>query len=259
MDLETLLYEIEGEIAVITINRPDKLNALNTTVIAELDQCFRQARSDRAVKGVILTGAGEKSFVAGADIQQFPDLDALQGHRFALRGQAVFTRIEDMPKPVVAAVNGFALGGGCELAMACHLRIASDNASFGQPEVNLGILPGYGGTQRLPRLVGRGIATELILTGARISAQRAYEIGLVNHVVPLADLLETAREMVATIASKAPLAVSMALEALRASDLPQHEGLRHEAALFGQVCASEDFKEGVAAFLERRKATFKGQ
>ncbi|HMB92969.1 MAG TPA: enoyl-CoA hydratase-related protein, partial [Rhodothermales bacterium] len=193
--METLLYEVhEGGIAVITINQEDKLNALSATVVSELGKAFRQARGDAAVKGVVLTGAGSKSFVAGADIQQFPDLDALEGHRFALRGQAVFNRIEEMPKPVVAAVNGFALGGGCELAMACHLRIASENASFGQPEVNLGILPGYGGTQRLPRLVGHGIATELVLTGARISAERAYEIGLVNKVVPQEELLDAAKE-----------------------------------------------------------------
>lgn len=259
MVLETLLYEVDDGLAVITINRPDKLNALNALVLHELNQAFHQARTDNAIKGVILTGAGEKSFVAGADIQQFPDLDALEGHRFALRGQAVFNRIEEMPKPVVAAINGYALGGGCELALSCHLRIAAENASFGQPEVNLGIIPGYGATQRLPRLVGRGIATELILTGERISAQRAYEIGLVNRVVPPGDLLEAAKTMTATITSKAPLAVGMALEALRASDLPLHDGLRQEAALFGQSCATSDFKEGVAAFLERRPATFKGQ
>ncbi len=259
MTLETLRYELDDGLAVITINRPDKLNALNTLVLHELSQAFQEARADGGVGGVVLTGAGTKSFVAGADIQQFPDLDALEGHRFALRGQAVFSRIEEMPKPVVAAVNGYALGGGCELALACHLRLASENASFGQPEVGLGIVPGYGGTQRLPRLVGRGLATELILTGERISAQRAYEIGLVNRVVPQDDLLPAAKEMVATIAAKAPLAVSMALEALRASDLPLHEGLRHEAALFGQTCATDDFKEGVAAFLERRHAAFKGR
>ena len=259
MSFETLLYEIDDGIAVITVNRPDKLNALNALVVHELSHAFRQAHSDDAVKGVVLTGAGEKSFVAGADIQQFPDLDALEGYRFALRGQAVFNRIEEMPKPVVAAVNGYALGGGCELALACHLRLASDNASFGQPEVTLGIIPGYGGTQRLPRLVGRGIATEMILTGERISAQRAYEIGLVNRVVPPGELLAAAKELIATIASKAPLAVGLALQALRASDLPLHEGLRHEAALFGQTCSTADFQEGVAAFLERRKAAFKGE
>lgn len=258
--METLLYDVDEDgIAVVTINQEDTLNALSATVVGELNKAFRQARSDAAVKGVVLTGAGTKSFVAGADIQQFPDLDALEGHRFALRGQAVFNRIEEMPKPVVAAVNGFALGGGCELAMACHLRIASKNASFGQPEVNLGIIPGYGGTQRLPRLVGHGIAMELVLTGARISAERAYEIGLVNKVVPQEELLDAAKEMIRTIASKAPLAVGMALEALRVADLPLRDGLRHEAALFGQACATDDFKEGVAAFLERRKADFQGK
>lgn len=258
--METLLYDVDEDgIAVVTINQEDTLNALSATVVGELNKAFRQARSDAAVKGVVLTGAGSKSFVAGADIQQFPDLDALEGHRFALRGQAVFNRIEEMPKPVVAAVNGFALGGGCELAMACHLRIASENASFGQPEVNLGIIPGYGGTQRLPRLVGHGIAMELVLTGARISAARAYEIGLVNKVVPQEELLDAAKEMIRTIASKAPLAIGMALEALRVADLPLRDGLRHEAALFGQACATEDFKEGVAAFLERRKADFQGK
>ena len=259
MDLQHLLFEVDADgVALVTINRPQKLNALNADVLSELDVCFRRARSSKDVKGVVLTGAGEKSFVAGADIGQFTELDALKGHRFALRGQAVFNRIEEMPKPVVAAVNGFALGGGCELALACHLRVASEDASFGQPEVNLGIIPGYGGTQRLPRLVGRGLATELILTGARTSAQRAYEIGLVNRVVPTSEVVETARELVLTIASKAPLAISMALDALRASDLPLREGLRYEAALFGQACATEDAKEGATAFLERREAQFKG-
>lgn len=257
--METLRYEVQDGIAVITINRPDKLNALNLQVMHDLEHVFRQARTDEAVRGVILTGAGEKSFVAGADIQQFTRLNALEGHRFALRGQAVFNRIEEMPKPVVAAVNGFALGGGCELALACHLRTAAENAQFGQPEVNLGILPGYGGTQRLPRLVGHGRATELILTGARIDARRAYEIGLVNRVFPAADLLDETRAFLRTILDKAPLAVSLSLDALRASDQPLRQGLRYEAALFGQACATEDFQEGVAAFLERRPADFKGR
>lgn len=258
--MDTLLYAVdESGIAQITINRPDKLNALNLTVMNELEQCFQQARTDDAVKAVIVTGAGDKSFVAGADISQFTRLDALTGHRFALRGQAVFNQIEALPKPVVAAVNGYALGGGCELALACHLRTASETAHFGQPEVNLGIIPGYGGTQRLPRLVGRGVATELILTGDRIDARRAYEIGLVNRVFPAAELLDGTRTLVHTIISRAPVAVGLALEAIRASDLPLREGLRYEAALFGQACATEDFQEGAAAFLERRKATFKGR
>jgi enoyl-CoA hydratase len=260
MEFETLRYEVDDDgLATITIHRPDKLNALNAAVLSDLDRAFRQARGDAAVRGIILTGAGDRSFVAGADIQQFPELDALDGHRFALRGQAVFNRIEELSKPVVAAVNGFALGGGCELAMACHLRVAAENAVFGQPEVNLGIIPGYGGTQRLPRLVGLGLATELILTGDRIAAQRAYEIGLVNRVVPADDLLPTAKDLLRTIAAKGPLAISFALEALRASDQPLREGLRHEAALFGQTCATEDATEGATAFLERREPDFKGR
>jgi enoyl-CoA hydratase len=260
MTFETLLYEVDGDgIALVTINRPDKLNALNATVIDELDRCFAAMETDDAVRGVVLTGAGPKSFVAGADISRFPELDAVSGRRMALRGQAVFNRIEALPRPVVAAVNGYALGGGCELAMACHLRVASENARFGQPEVDLGLIPGYGGTQRLPRLVGRGLATELILTGGAIDAHRAHAIGLVNRVVPAEELLDAARGLAATIAKKAPVAVALSLEAIRASELDLPHGLTHEAALFGQACATEDFKEGVAAFLERRKAAFKGR
>lgn len=253
-------YELGGDgIALITINRPEQLNALDRGVMDGLEQHFREAHSDDAVRGVIITGAGEKSFVAGADIRQFQELDALEGHRFALRGQAIFNQIEDMPKPVVAAVNGYALGGGCELALACHLRIASENAQFGQPEVDLGILPGYGGTQRLPRIVGRGLAMEMILTGERVSAQRALEIGLVNRVVPRGVLLDFTRELLLKVAEKAPIAIRLALDALRVSDQPLRQGLRYEAALFGQACASEDFREGTAAFLERRKASFLGR
>lgn len=260
MSFSTLLYEIDSDgLAVVTINRPDSLNALNADVINDLDECFRQAKIDESVRGIVLTGEGPKSFVAGADIKQFSELDPVAAQRFAVRGQSVFNRIEEMTKPVVAAVNGFALGGGCELAISCHMRIASENARFGQPEVSLGLIPGYGGTQRLPRLIGRGIATELVLTGELISAKRAYEIGLVNKVVPLEDLLDTAKSMLKTIASKAPIAVAFALEAMRASELPLRQGLRHEAALFGQTFATEDFKEGISAFLEKRKAMFKGR
>jgi len=260
MQFETLLYDVDGDgVARITINRPDKLNALNTAVVAELGQAFEQVQTDEAVRGVVLTGAGPKSFVAGADIGQFTELDFPTGRQFALSGQAIFNQIESMSKPVVAAVNGFALGGGCELAMACHLRVAAENARFGQPEVNLGLIPGYGGTQRLPRLVGRGVATELILTGEHITAQRAYEIGLVNRVVPAEALLDAATDLVKTIASKAPYAVEVAMEAIRASEQPLRDGLRQEAALFGQTCATEDSKEGVAAFLGRRPAVFKGR
>lgn len=260
MDLDTLLYEVDADgIALITINRPDKLNALTRQTLDELEQAFLEAGEDDAVKAVILTGSGKKSFAAGADIAQFEDLGAMGGHRFALRGQAVFNRIEDLPKPVVCAVNGYALGGGCELALSCDFRTAAENATFGQPEVNLGIIPGYGGTQRLPRIVGRGIAAEMILTGEHIDAQRAYEIGLVNRVFPLDHLLDDTRELVLKMTAKAPIAVAMALDALRSSDLPLHEGLRYEATLFGQCCATHDFREGVRAFLERRPASFEGK
>lgn len=259
MKLESLAYDVSEGIALITLNRPDKLNALSREVLDELEDCFVEVGRDDDVKGVVMTGAGEKAFAAGADISQFKSMGALEGHRFALRGQAVFNRIESLSKPVIAAVNGFALGGGCELALACHLRTASDTAAFGQPEVNLGIIPGYGGTQRLPRLVGLGRATELVLTGDRISAQRAYEIGLVNRVFPADELIDGTKKMLSGILSKAPAAVALALEALHSSDIPLHEGLRYEATLFGQCCATEDFAEGVDAFLERRKPDFKGR
>ncbi len=257
---ETLLYDVDADgVAVVTLNRPDKLNAINTQVLADLSRAFRQARADEAVRGVVLTGSGEKAFAAGADIAEFTALDALEGHRFALRGQAVLTGIESLPKPVVAAVGGFALGGGCELALACHLRVASEKAQFGLPEVGLGLIPGYGGTQRLPRLVGLGLATEMILSGDRITAARAREIGLVNHVVAPDELLDRAKELVARIASKAPLAVAMALNAIRAVDLPQAQGLQLEAALFGQACGTEDFQEGVHAFLNKQTPEFSGR
>lgn len=259
MDFETLLLDVDDKgIAVVTINRPDKLNALNETVIDELEAVFKRIRAGGDIHAVILTGAGPKSFVAGADISRFTELDADLGRKFAERGQHVFELIEDLPKPVIAAVNGFALGGGCELALACHLRIAANTAVFGQPEVNLGILPGYGATQRLPRLVGRGLALEMILTAEHVPAQRAYEIGLANKVVPAGELLQTAKAMAASIVSKAPIAVRLSLEAVLSSDLPLREGLEREAELFGQACASEDFREGVDAFLNRRRPAFKG-
>ncbi len=260
MDFQTITYAVDDDgVALITLDRPEALNALSQRLVAELSAAFRQARTDAAVKGVVVTGAGEKAFAAGADIAEFADMDPLTAHRFAVRGQGVMTQIESMAKPVVAAVNGFALGGGCELAMACHLRVASENAQFGQPEVQLGLIAGYGGTQRLPRLVGRGIATELLLTGDRISAQRAYETGLVNRVVSSEDLLQTAREVVLKIASKAPVAVAMTLQAVRASDLPLPQGLQQEAALFAQCVATEDFVEGVGAFLGRQTPEFQGR
>ena len=256
---ETLLYECDEEgICTVTINRPDKLNALSAQVLDDLESCFAQIAEDDRARGVILTGAGEKSFVAGADIRKFSELDVESGYRFALRGQAVFNQIEQLKKPVIAAVNGYALGGGCELAMACHLRTASENATFGQPEVNLGILPGYGGTQRLPKLVGRGRAMELILTGSQIDARRAFEIGLVNLVTSVDGLMDETRELMRTILSRAPIAVALSIEALRMSDLTIDQGLEFEAIQFGQACGTIDFQEGVAAFLERRKPDFKG-
>lgn len=249
----------EAGIATLTINRPEQLNALNAAVIEDLDRCVAYIADTSAVRGIIVTGAGPKSFVAGADIKQFNTLNAASGRAFARRGQAVFTRLEQLRKPVLAAVNGYALGGGCELAMACHLRVASEKARFGQPEVNLGTLPGYGGTQRLPRLVGRGRALELILTGTPITAQRAYEIGLVNRVVPPEELIPATEALMQTLLEKAPLAVALALNAVYGADQPQQQGLDHEALLFGAACDTADFKEGVAAFLERRDAHFEGR
>jgi enoyl-CoA hydratase len=260
MNLDTLLYEVDSDgVLLLTINRPDKLNALNSHVIDELETVFRSVAADPAVRGVVLTGAGPKSFVAGADIKQFRGLSAAAAEKFARRGQEVFNLIEALPRPVVAAINGFALGGGCELALACHMRVAAQSASFGQPEVNLGIIPGYGGTQRLPKLIGRGLATELILTGERISAQRAFEIGLVNKVVPDESLIEQAKHLVTRATTKAPEAIRLALEAIGAADGLLADGLRTEARLFGKALATEDADEGVAAFLEKRKPEFKGR
>ncbi len=258
-DFQTIRAETDADgVLTITLDRPDALNALSQRLVAELGKAMRLARQDD-VRGVVITGGGEKAFAAGADISEFAGMEPLDAHRFAARGQAVFSSIESTPKPVVAAVNGFALGGGCELAMACHLRVAAETAQFGQPEVQLGLIAGFGGTQRLPRLVGRGIATEMLLTGERISAQRAYEVGLVNRVVPSADLMETARQLVLTIASKAPVAVAMTLQAIRTADLPLPQGLQQEAALFAQCAATEDFAEGVMAFLNRETPAFQGR
>ena len=259
-NFETLIVSTDDDgICLVTINRPDKLNALNAQVITDLESVFAAIRTDEDVRAVILTGAGEKSFVAGADIRRFTELDSESGYQFARRGQTVFDSIEQQRKPVVAAVNGYALGGGCELAMACHLRMASTNARFGQPEVNLGILPGYGGSQRLPRLVGRGRAMELILTGNQIDAHRAYEIGLANMVCDPDALLAETRNFVRGILEKAPLALGLAIEAVLMSDVPLDQGQEFEAVQFGQACGSADFKEGVNAFLERRKPEFSGQ
>jgi enoyl-CoA hydratase len=261
MPYSQILFQVEETgIALLTVNRPEKLNALSGAVIGELGDAFGRVAVDPAIHAVILTGAGEKAFVAGADIGEIAGLDAQAGKSFALFGQELFRCIETFPKPVIAAVNGFALGGGCELAMACHLRLAAENAQFGQPEVSLGIIPGYGGTQRLPRLVGKGIALELLLSGDRIGAQRAFEIGLVNAVWPLKDLVPKALELAQKITSKAPLALRHCLEAVqKGADMPVEEACYLEATLFGLCCATADMREGTAAFLEKRKAEFKGR
>jgi enoyl-CoA hydratase len=255
----TLLFELTDGIARITVNRPDKLNALNAIVIAELGDAVTRIETDSAVRGAILTGAGAKAFVAGADIAELTEQGAAGGRTRALVGQQVFRRMERCGKPVIAAVNGFALGGGCELAMACHLRVASEQARFGQPEVKLGIAPGYGGTVRLPRLVGKGRALELLLTGEMIDAQEALRIGLVNRVVPADRLLPEAEAMMRTILTNGPLAVRACLEAVdNGLDMTVDQALLLEASYFGLLSATEDMREGTQAFIEKRKPSFKG-
>jgi len=256
----TLSLQTEGAVALVTINRPDKLNALSGSVLDDLRHLITDLRVRDDVRAIVITGAGEKAFVAGADIAELAALnDPETGREFAQNGQAVFSLIESSPKPVIAAVNGFALGGGCELALACHIRICSENAKFGQPEVNLGIIPGYGGTQRLTRVLGRTLATDLILTGRMMDAREALEQGLVARVTSGAELLPLAKEMAATIAAKAPLAISAALECIvEGIDESIEEGLGREAERFGFLTTTEDFHEGTAAFLEKRKAAFKG-
>jgi enoyl-CoA hydratase len=260
MPYETLLREDRGGISIITINRPDKLNALNQKVMKELHACFEGLRDDADVKTVILTGSGEKAFVAGADISELAVETALSGKETSLAGQRTLDLIENLGKPVLAAVNGYALGGGCELAMACTLRIASENARFGQPEVRLGIIPGYAGTQRLPRLVGKGRALELILTGDPVSAQEAYRIGLVNLVVPLKDLMASAESLARKMMANGPLALRFAMEAVNhGMEMTEAEGQFLEASLFGLCCTTEDKNEGTRAFLEKRPAKFAGK
>jgi len=260
MTYQTLLFDVRDGVAFVTINRPDKLNALNDQVMAELADVAERIAAAPEIKGAILTGSGPKAFVAGADIGDLANQGPFDGKARALRGQAVLRRIETCGKPVIAAVNGFALGGGCELAMACHLRVASENARFGQPEVKLGIAPGYGGTQRLPRLVGKGAALQLILTGEPIDAQEAYRIGLVNKVVPAAQLLAESEKLLRGILAMGPLAVQLALEAVdRGLDMTLDEGLLLEANHFGLLAATQDTKEGLTAFLEKRPARFQGR
>jgi enoyl-CoA hydratase/carnithine racemase len=258
--LDNVLYEKRGGIAYVTLNRPKVLNALNTPTWKDLRTAFEDARDDAAVRGVIFTGAGDKAFIAGADIGELAHLSAFDAERSSRFGQEVLDLIENLGKPVVAAVNGFALGGGCETAMACTIRIAVDSARFGQPEVKLGLVPGGGGTQRLPRLVGKGRALQLILSGEMISAQEAYRIGLVNEIVPAADLITRAETILKKIGANAPIAVKFALEATnKGMETSQGEGLLLEASYFGLCAATEDKKEGTSAFLEKRAPQFHGR
>ena len=260
MPYENLLYETNDHLARITFNRPKVLNALNRQTVGELGDCLDRAHDDADVRALILTGAGEKAFVAGADINELVQRTPVDGKDFSLFGQEIFHRLETLGKPSIAAINGFALGGGCELALACSIRIASRNARLGQPEVKLGILPGYGGSQRLARLCGKGVAHELILTGEMISAEEALRIGLVNRVVESAELLPAAEMIARKIVVNAPLAIKFAMEAVeRGTEMPQEEGLFLEATLFGLCCATEDMREGTRAFLEKRSPQFKGK
>ena len=255
---QTLLTTLENNILTITINRPDKLNALNKAVIAELEEVINEIEKDESIKAAIITGAGQKAFVAGADISEFTGLTSGEGMDLARRGQEVFFEIENASIPIIAAVNGFALGGGCELAMACHFRIASENAQFGQPEVNLGLVPGYGGTQRMPQLIGKGRALELLMTGNMIDASTALRYGLVNHVVNQEELLEKAKTILQTILTKAPLAIAKCISAVNVG-VNQQNGYIAELEAFGECFSTEDMKEGAAAFLEKRKPMFKGR
>lgn len=260
MPYQTLLSSLENGILTITINRPDKLNALNKEVIQELSSAIDEVYSNHEIKSAVITGAGPKAFVAGADITEFLSLDAAGGKELAQRGQdMVFSKIENGPKPIVAAVNGFALGGGCELAMACHFRLASENARFGQPEVNLGLIPGYGGTQRLTQLIGKGRAMEMLMSANMIDANTALQYGLVNYVVPAEELLNKTKSILEIINSKAPLAVAACIKAANAVYDETKNGYAEEIKEFGNAFATADMKEGVHAFLEKRKAIFSGK
>lgn len=260
MSYKTLLLEIKDHVAVVTINRPDKMNALNAQTINDLDSIFDTLKNENDIYVIIITGSGEKAFVAGADISELNKLDVISAKEFSERGQNVFNKIEQSDKPVIAAVNGFALGGGCELALACHIRIASETAKFGQPEVNLGIIPGYGGTQRLARLINSGRAAEYILTADMIDANEALRIGLVNKLYPLNELMDNAKSIAKKIAGKGQQAIRLAMKSIRAvNEVPLKEGQKLEASLFALCCGTEDFKEGTSAFLEKRKPVFKNK
>ncbi len=258
MTYHTILFEINESMATITINRPDKLNALNKSVFNELNEAIDEVIQNTGIRSAIITGCGEKAFVAGADIAELLSLDAASGQMLARRGQQVFDKIENASKVFVAAVNGYALGGGCELAMACHIRVACENAKFGMPETNLGLLPGYGGTQRLAQLVGKGRAIELLATGAMIDAITAFNYGLANHVVTQDQLLPKAKALLAVIHTKAPLAVAAAIRAVHSASADDNGGFLLEAELFGKLLETEDAREGISAFLKKRKAIFKG-
>lgn len=259
-DLQYIRVEWDEELAVVVIDRQEKLNALNAELVQELGQVFGELREDDQVRGVILTGAGEKAFVAGADIGELAKMNSLTGVRVSRDGQRVLSEIERFPKPVIAAVGGFALGGGCELALACHMRIASENARFGLPEVGLGIIPGYGGTVRLARLIGLGRAIEMTLTGQMVDAAKACEIGLVSRVVDRADLLSETKEFMRGITKNGPVAIRMALESIYlALDASETDALNFESSLFGLLASTSDMREGMTAFLEKRKADFQGK
>ena len=260
MDYKYIKFEIEAPIAVVTINRPEALNALNADTITELEHCFDDLAESRQVQCVIITGAGEKSFVAGADIKELNTDTVITGKNRTLRGQMVYSKIENLTKPVIAAINGFALGGGCELALACDIRLASENAKLGQPEVNLGIIPGYGGTQRLTRVVGPGMAKKMIFTGDFVRADEALRIGLVEAVYPQAELLDEAKKLAQKICSRGPLAVRYAKEAINlGQNTDLKSGLAFEAEAFGGICGTDDKAEGTGAFLEKREAKFEGK
>ena len=260
MSYNNILTEISQGIETITINRPNQLNALNGETIAELSKEFSCAEKDNDIRVIVLTGSGEKAFVAGADIKEFANFSVEEGKELSRKGQNIlFNLVENLKKPVIAAINGFALGGGLELAMSAHIRIASDNAKMGLPEVSLGVIPGYGGTQRLPQLVGKGIANELIFSAQMIDANRSHEIGLVNHVTPQAELLETAYKLATKISRNSPMAISLAIKAVNAVYDESQNGFDTEIDLFGKAFGTKDFKEGTTAFVEKRRASFTGE
>lgn len=259
-NLKNLTTDLINGILQVTVNRPDKMNALNKETVREIGKVIREVTDNSEIKAMLLTGAGDKAFVAGADISEISELSEVHGRKFSEEGQEIFAEIESSHKPVIAAINGFALGGGCELAMACHMRVATKNARFGQPEVTLGILPGYGGTQRLAQLVGRGKAMEMLMTGDMITAEEARQLGLVNHVVEdRKELMDKCHEILRKVLKKAPVAVGLVVDSVNAYYCDDRKGYQVEANAFGTLCRTEDFKEGTSAFLDKRQAEFKGR